>query len=84
MAIPLRFENSAEPTLYIPLELPGVEIVSVKMDADGYHITAPEPTGVGASLAIQRALDDAGVTPEQVEYINAHEGLESALRGKLT
>jgi len=39
MAIPLRFENSAEPTLYIPLELPGVEIVSVKMDADGYHIT---------------------------------------------
>ncbi len=39
MAVPLRFENGAEPTLYIPLELPGVEIVSVEMDADGYHIS---------------------------------------------
>jgi len=39
MSIPLCFENGAEPTLYIPLELPGVEITSVKMDTDGYHIT---------------------------------------------
>ncbi len=39
MSTSLCFANSAEPTLYIPLELPGVEIVSVKMAADGYHIT---------------------------------------------
>ena len=39
MSMPLRFENSADPRLYIPLELPEVEIVSVKMAVDGYHIT---------------------------------------------
>ena len=45
MSIPLCFENGAEPTLYIPLELPDVEIASVKMDADGYHITVRSVVG---------------------------------------
>ena len=39
MSIPLRFENGVEPTLYVPLELPGVEIVGVTLDTEGYHIT---------------------------------------------
>jgi transposase len=39
MAVALRFENGVEPKLYIPLELSGIEIVAVKMDAEGYHIT---------------------------------------------
>ena len=40
--------------------------------ADAHHITAPHPTGDGAERAIRLALDDAGLTPEDVTYINAH------------
>ncbi|MBQ9431405.1 MAG: beta-ketoacyl-ACP synthase II [Kiritimatiellae bacterium] len=39
---------------------------------DAYHLTAPEPTATGAISAIRYALEDAGVTPEQVDYMNAH------------
>jgi len=39
MAIALRYENGVEPTLYIPLGLPGVEIMAVELDTEGYHIT---------------------------------------------
>jgi 3-oxoacyl-[acyl-carrier-protein] synthase II len=40
--------------------------------ADAYHITAPDPEGVGVGLAIQTALRDAGVSPAEVSHINAH------------
>lgn len=40
--------------------------------SDGYHATAPHPDGLGAALAMQRALDDAGITAAEVQYINAH------------
>ncbi len=40
--------------------------------SDAYHITSPNPDGSGGALAITRALEDAGVTPEQVQYYNAH------------
>ncbi|NQU76925.1 MAG: beta-ketoacyl-ACP synthase II, partial [Planctomycetes bacterium] len=48
------------------------EVIGSGASADGYHLTAPEPDGKGAALAMQRALADAMVSPEQVQYINAH------------
>ncbi len=42
------------------------------MSADGWHITAPDEQGRGASRSMRRCLSDAGVAPESVQYINAH------------
>lgn len=45
---------------------------AVGESSDAYHISAPHPEGLGARLAMQRALDEAGLKPEQVDHINAH------------
>lgn len=48
------------------------EVVGGGMSADAYHITATHPEGLGAKLAMQRALDDAGLTTADIDYINVH------------
>jgi 3-oxoacyl-[acyl-carrier-protein] synthase II len=48
------------------------ELVGGGMTADANHITAPHPEGLGASSVMQIALEDAGLKPEQIDYINVH------------
>nr|WP_301539245.1 beta-ketoacyl-ACP synthase II [Dickeya dadantii] len=48
------------------------EIVGFGMSSDAYHMTSPPENGAGAALAMENALRDAGITTEQVGYINAH------------
>lgn len=48
------------------------EIVGYGANCDAYHMTAPTPDGSGASKAMKLAMEEAGVQPEQVGYINAH------------
>jgi len=49
---------------------------------DAYHITAPSPDGESPAMAIKNALDDAGVNPSEVDYINAH-GTSTQLNDKI-
>ena len=48
------------------------EMVGEGESADAYHITASHPEGLGAKLVMQNALDDAGMKPEDIDYINVH------------
>ena len=48
------------------------DLLGFGASSDAYHITAPDPMGSGASLAIERALADAGIDATQVDYVNAH------------
>lgn len=48
------------------------EIAGVGASADAYHLTASHPEGLGAKLVMRNALEDAGLTPEDIDYINVH------------
>lgn len=48
------------------------EIVGAGMSADAYHLTAPSPDGTGARIVMKNALEDAGLSPSDIDYINAH------------
>lgn len=48
------------------------EVVGASMTADAYHMTASHPEGLGSSMAMQLALKEAGISPEEVDYLNAH------------
>jgi len=48
------------------------ELIGAALTADAFHISAPEPTGRGACMAMTKAMQDAGVAPDEVDYIAAH------------
>lgn len=48
------------------------EIVGSGISSDAYHVTAPEPEGEGARYCMESALREAGITPEDIDYINTH------------
>lgn len=48
------------------------EIVGCGLSGDAYHITAPHPDGYGAMMVMKQALQEAGIRPEEVNYINTH------------
>ncbi len=48
------------------------EIIGGGMSADAYHITAPHPEGAGITHVMRDALDEAGITGDQVDYVNTH------------
>jgi len=48
------------------------EVLGAALTADAFHISAPEPTGRGAAMAMTKAMADAGVAPDEIDYIAAH------------
>ena len=48
------------------------ELVGAGLSADAHHLTASHPEGLGAKLVMKNALEDAGMTPEDIDYINVH------------
>lgn len=48
------------------------ELVGFGMSADAHHITSPDPDGRGGAASMNAAMTDAGITPDEIQYVNAH------------
>ncbi len=48
------------------------ELVGAATNSDAYHMTAPDPSGTGAAKVMRLAIEDAGIEPKDIDYINAH------------
>lgn len=57
------------------------ELIGYGLTADAYHVTSPDPEAAGTSRCMQMALDDAGIAPDAIDYINAH-GTSTPLNDK--
>lgn len=51
---------------------PPIALLGAGDSSDAHHISAPHPEGIGAEAAMRKALDDAGLTPDDIGYVNAH------------
>ena len=50
----------------------GIKLLGVGESSDAYHLTAPDPNGTGAISAMKYAMDNAGITPDKIDFINMH------------
>src|SRR5207244_42649 len=50
----------------------GIQLVGVGESSDAHHMSAPQPGGTGAEAAMRAALHDAGLAPDEVDYLNLH------------
>jgi 3-oxoacyl-[acyl-carrier-protein] synthase II len=48
------------------------EVIGAALTADAFHISAPEPTGRGAAMAMRKAIEDAGIASDEIDYVVAH------------
>jgi 3-oxoacyl-[acyl-carrier-protein] synthase II len=48
------------------------ELLGYGVSSDAYHVSAPDPEGTGSALAMRRAIADAGLEPDDIQYVNAH------------
>ncbi len=53
-------------------EIGEINLIGIGESSDAYHVTSPDPSGKGAILSMSRALNDAKLIPQQIEYINLH------------
>lgn len=61
----------------------GARVLGYGLSSDGFHETTPDPTGAGLARAVRGALRDAGLAPEEIDYVNAHAtGTESQDRAE--
>lgn len=67
----LNIGEAAAAFLLVPEDAP-IQLLGIGESSDAYHISAPDPQGVGAAASMTAALDDAGLEPGEIGYINLH------------